>query len=405
MLVQKGHKVQLLPNNEQKTVFKQWAGVARWAYNWGLERRIGAYEETGKSPRAYALAKKVVQLKHTTHPWLADVSKSVPRVALCQLDDAYTNFFRRVKNGDAQKGFPKFRSKKLTPLSFHLELNQVCIKGKRVRLPKIGWVRMAKPLRFIGKLVGTIRIGEYAGKWYVSFNVGVEVEPADNQGEAIGIDLGIKALATLSNGVAYKNPKALKRYEKLLVRAQRQLARKQMGSKRREKAKLRVRCLHKRIRDIRTNAIHQATADITKQYSFVAMEDLNVSGIVRNRRLTKALTDASFSEFKRQIQYKLNWNSRDLILIDRWFPSSKLCSECSYINNRLTLADREWTCFNCGTHHHRDHNAAINILTKALQASGGSNGAARGGLEAVGSPGKREAGSVNKPCTCELTQA
>ena len=385
MLVQKGHRVQLLPNNKQKSIFKQWAGTHRWAYNYGLEKKIKAYEETGKSPGAYQLMKEVVKLKQTEeYAWLRDVAKSVPRMALMQLEKAYDNFFRRCKNGDAQKGFPRFKSRRRDSIKvFHLETDAVRVEGKQVRLPRIGWVRMTKPLRFEGRLIGTVAISERAGKWYVSFNVETEHDPTDNQGGAVGIDLGIKTLATLSDGTAYENPKALRHYQKLLARAQRQLARRQKGSKRRERAKLRVQKLQKRVADIRANAIHQATTEIVQRYDSVAMEDLNVKGMVRNHCLAGAVSDASFGEFKRQMQYKLGWEGGKLVLVDRWFPSSKLCSECGCVNGGLTLADREWTCPDCGAVHDRDHNAAVNILVKGLQMADGSEATGREGLGEV----------------------
>jgi len=398
MLVQKGHKIQLLPNNEQKTTFRQWAGTARWAYNWGLEKKIEAYEEAGQSPGAYSLMKGVTQLKKADeHAWLRDVSVSVPRMALMQLERAYANFFRRCKEGDVVKGFPKWKSKKRSKVVFHLEPNTVKIEDKRIRLPKIGWVRMTKPLRFAGKLVGTVAISEQAGAWYASINVETEHVPADSQGRAIGIDLGIKTLATLSDGMVYDNPRALKYYEKLLAKAQRQLAKKQKGSKRRAKAKLRVQRIQKRIADIRANTIHKATTDIVGRYSFVAMEDLNVKGMVKNHNLARAVSDAAFGEFRRQMQYKLDWDGGELTLVDQWFPSSKLCSECGCINSSVTLANREWTCPDCETHHDRDHNAATNILAKALETPGGSSGAGRGGLEVADSPVKRQAGIPLSP--------
>lgn len=367
MLVHKGHKILLQPNNQQKAKFISWCGVARWAYNFGLEKKIRAYKVTRKSLGAYALSKEVTMMKHSTHLWLCDAPKSIPRMALQQLDTAYANFFRRCTNGDKEKGFPRFKSKRCSKRVFHLEPDTVRLEGKRIRLPKIGWVRMTKPLRFEGKLVGTVAVSEQAGKWYVSLNVETEHIPTDNQGGVTGIDLGVKTLATLSDGMTYENPKALKHYEKLLAGAQRQFARKQKGSNRRAKSKLRVQRIQKRIADIRANAIHQATTDIVRQYSFVAMEDLNVKGMVKNHCLAGAVSDAAFGEFRRQAGYKLGWNGGALALIDRWFPSSKLCSECGCINSSLTLADREWTCPDCGTHHNRDHNAAKNIMQKGLQ--------------------------------------
>lgn len=404
MLVHKGHKIQLLPNNRQRTIFTQWCGAARWAHNWGLDQKKEAYEKTGKSPGAYSLSKEITKLKRTEdYSWLRDVAKSVPRMALQQLEEAYVNFFRRCKKGDAQKGFPRYRSRKRSKMAFHLETDTVKVDGKRIRIPKIGWMRMTKSLRFTGKLVGTIAVSEQAGKWYVSLNIETEHVPVENQDGTVGIDLGVKTLATLSDGTTYENPKALRHYERLLARAQRQLARKQRGSNRRARAKLRVQRIQKRIADIRANAIHQATTDIVRQYSFVAMEDLNVKGMVKNHCLARVISDAAFGEFRRQIRYKLNWNGGELALVDRWFPSSKLCSMCGCINGDLTLADREWVCPDCRTYHNRDKNAARNILAKGLQTAVGSAVAGRGGTGEVIPTDEASSGHSIRSRTCGYT--
>ncbi|MBI4640927.1 MAG: helix-turn-helix domain-containing protein, partial [Candidatus Tectomicrobia bacterium] len=189
MLVQKSHKIRLLPNNAQKAKFVEWAGIHRWAYNFGLERKRAEYESTGKFPGAYALAVEITALKHSTHSWLSTAPKSVPRLALPQLDAAYTNFFRRVKNGEEKLGFPRFKSKKRDRLVFHLETDTISLHGNKVRIPKLGWVRMCQPLRFDGKLVGTVAISEQAGKWYASFSVEGEISvPVEKQEREVGID-------------------------------------------------------------------------------------------------------------------------------------------------------------------------------------------------------------------------
>ena len=394
MLVIKSHKIQLLPNNRQKSTFVSWCGTARWAYNYGLERKKAEYEATGKSPGAYSLMKEVVVLKRTdAYAWLCDVSKSVPRMALLNLETAFKNFFRRVKKGNDKVGYPRFKSRHRSKKVFQLELDAVRTKSKRIRLPKIGWVRMSQPLRFDGKLVGAVTISERAGKWYVSLTVEVEISDLVEKQDEVGVDLGVKSLAVLSNGKHFENPKALRRYTKLLARAQRQLARKQNGSKRRKKALLRVRRIHKRIADIRADATHKATRHIADHYGFVAIEDLNVSGMMKNHRLAGAVGDANFYEFRRQVGYKIAWVNGTVAVIDRWFPSSRLCRACGCINSELQLSDRVWSCV-CGTVHDRDSNAAKNILAKALLDHRGLPVAGRGGLEAVSSPMKRQQSTV-----------
>lgn len=340
MLIQKSHKIQLLPNNAQRGIFIECAGVHRWSYNYGLERKKAEYGSTGKSPGAYALAVEITALKHSTHSWLADVPKSVPRLALQQLDVAYINFFRRVKNGAAKPGFPRFKSKKQDRLVFHLEVDTIALDGNKVRIPKLGWVRMCQSLRFGGRLVGTVAISEQAGKWYASFAVEIEaLDPDEKQVQEVGIDLGVKTLATTSDGHEYENPRHGKQLEKLLARAQRQLARKKSGSKRWQKAKLRVQRIHKRIADRRIDAIHQATSRICGKYDTVYLEDLNVNGMMQNHCLARAVADAAMREFRRQVEYKERWQGGTVGFVDRWFPSSKLCSICGCINDELTLAD------------------------------------------------------------------
>lgn len=379
MLIQKSHKIQLLPNNAQKAKFVEWAGAHRFTYNFGLERKKAEYETTGRSPGAYALAVEVTALKHSTHPWLADVPKSIPRLALQQLDAAYANFFRRVKNSESNLSFPRFKSKKRDRLAFHLETDTIALDGNHVRIPKLGWVRMCQSLRFDGKLVGTIAISEQAGKWSSSFSVGVESPNSDErQIREVGIDLGVKTLATTSDGHEFENPKYGKQLEDLLARAQRQLAHKKSGSKRWQKAKLRVQRIHGRIVNRRTDAIHQVTSRICRKYNTVYLEDLNVSGMMQNHCLARAVADASMREFRRQVEYKERWRGGTVGFVGRWFPSSKLCSTCGCIYDELALADREWDCTACGTHHSRDGNAAINILNAGRLA-----GAARGRIGKV----------------------
>lgn len=391
MLIQKSHKIQLLPNNVQRAKFVEYAGVHRWSYNYGLERKKAEYESTGKSSGAYALAVEVTALKRSTHPWLSEAPKSIPRLALQQLDVAYANFFRRVKNGAMKPGFPRFKSRKRDRLVFHLESDTVVIDKNKARIPKLGWVRMCQPLRFSGKLAGTVAISEQAGKWFASLTVEVETPDLDErQDREVGIDLGVKTLATTSDGREFENPKHGKQLEELLVRVQRQLARKKPGSKRWQKAKLRVQRIHKSIADRHADAIHQATLRICGKYNTVYLEDLNVSGMMRNHCLARAVADASMREFRRQVEYKERWRGGTVGFVDRWFPSSKLCSECGCINDELTLADREWVC-DCGTHHLRDHNAAMNILNAGRLA-----GAAREGRVEREQPVKRERSIVNQ---------
>lgn len=368
MLVVKAHKIQLDTTPEIKALLVSWCGAARWSYNYGLERKKAEYEASGDSLGSYALMQEVVALKKTDdYAWLNDVPKSVPRMALLQLEKAYNNFFRRVKAGDKKPGFPKFKSKKRSKLSFHLEPDTIAVEGNHVRIPKIGWIRMHQAIRFEGNLVGTVCISCTVGRWYASFSVDTEVaDPIEKQErEAVGVDVGIKHLAVLSDGVEFDSPKSFYRLEKLLARAQRQMARKQKGSKRCQKAKLRVQRIHKRIADLRANATHHVSAYVAANYDGVAIEDLNVMGMSQNHHLAKSVSDANFAELHRQLDYKMAWSGGEVRQVNRFFPSSRLCSVCGLINSELTLADREWTC-ECGATHDRDFNAAKNLAIQCF---------------------------------------
>lgn len=368
MLVIKAHKILLNTTPEIETQFISWCGSARWAYNFGLEKKIAEYEETGKSPRAYALMQKIVSLKRTNeYIWLREIPKSIPRMALLHLDKAYSCFFRRVKGKDKQMGFPKFKNRKQSRMAFHLEVDAIAVKGNRIRIPKLGWLKMYQAIRFNGRLVGTVSISQTAGRWYASFSVETEVtDPIENQEKiVVGLDVGLKHLAVLSNGRKFGNPKSSYRLERLLARAQRQTTCKQKGGRRWQKAKLRVQRIHKRINDLRANATHHISSHIANNYSGVAIESLSVKEMSKNHCLAKSILDANFAEMHRQLTYKMIWKGGEIRQVGKFFPSSRLCSVCGRINNKLTLADREWIC-ECGTHHDRDINAAINLAIKCF---------------------------------------
>lgn len=362
MLLTKAHKIQLAVSPEIEQRFVCWCGAARWAYNYGLERRKAAYEATGKRAGRYALMQEIVALKKTDeYSWLNAVPKSVPRMALMQCESAYANFFRQAKGGDAKTGFPRFKSKKRSRMCFHLEPDAIGVNGTRVRIPKCGWLTMHQAIRFVGKLVGTVCISYAAGRWYASFSVETETaDPIEKQErKAVGVDVGIKHLAVLSDGTVFDNPKSFYRLEELLARAQR---------------------IHKRIADLRATATHHVSAYVAANYDGVAIEDLNVRGMSQNHHLTKSLLDANFAQLHRQLAYKMAWAGGEVRQVARYFPSSRLCSVCGFVNSELTLADREWTC-KCGTRHDRDLNAAINLANECYCR--GSAVTARGGWGAA----------------------
>ena len=385
MLVIKSHKILLETNQEHNKLFTSWCGAARWSYNYGLERKVALYQGQRQSTSAYTLMKEIVALKKTDeYAWLKNAPKSIPRMALLHLDNAYQHFFGRIKEDKAKKGFPRWKSRKRSKLAFHLEPNTVALDGKRVHIPKLGWLKMYQAVRFIGNLKGSICISKRAGRWYASFPVETDIGEVENQDKpVVGLDVGVKKLAVLSDGAGFENPKAFYRLERLLTRAQRQTVRKQKDSRRWERAKLRVERIHKRIADLRANATHRVSIYVARNYAGVALEDLNIAGMVQNRSLAKAVMDANFYELHRQLHYKMAWAGGEVRQVDRFFPSSKLCSICGLINDRLMLADREWTC-DCGAHHNRDMNAAINLMNKCFGPGLGATARGRIGQEAPG---------------------
>jgi putative transposase len=285
----------------------------------------------------------------------------VTESAFRNLDAAYQNFFRRVKKGADKKGFPKFRSRR-GKKSF--TIRGVVIEREKIRLPVLGWFRLAEK----GYLPeGTYRtqavtISERADEWYVSIQCEIELPEHEHDG-VLGIDLGIKSLAVCSDGATFNNPKALKKYERKKAQLQRELSRRKQGSKNWGKTKDKIRKLEAKIANIRRHTHHNISRHVTINTlpETIVLEDLNVAGMIKNRRLAKAISDAGMGELGRQIEYKAEWNGIAIIKADRWFPSSKTCSHCGCIKDELTLADRTFVCEDCGFEIDRDLNAAINL--------------------------------------------
>uniref|UniRef100_A0A6M3M850 Putative transposase n=1 Tax=viral metagenome TaxID=1070528 RepID=A0A6M3M850_9ZZZZ len=363
----RSYKTELDPTNVQRTAFLKHAGAARWAYNWGLRRKIEAYEATGKSPSAIDLHRELNRLKQTEIPWMYDVSKCAPQEALRNLDVAFKNFFRRCKAGKGKPGYPRFKSRKRGIGSCSLT-GMIGVADRAIQLPRIGKVRL-KERGYLPTAVRIVRatVTERAGRWFVS--VLADQEPRRERGtEIIGVDVGIKSLAVCSDGTVFENPRALKRAEKRLYLLQKSVSRKRKGSRNRRKAVHRLSRQHYRTSCVRSDAIHKATDAIAKRAAIVGIESLNVAGMVKNHRLARAVSDASMSEFHRQIDYKMSWSGGEVVKADRWFPSSKTCSACGLIKEDLTLADREFEC-ECGFVADRDLNAAINLRNMAASSA------------------------------------
>ena len=363
------HRIALDLNNVQATYMSQAAGIARFAYNWALSEWKKQYEawkqdNTLPKPSQEALRRQLNSIKRKEFPWMLEVTKNAPQMAIIQLGQAFKNFFA------GRTRYPQFR-KKGRDDRFTLTNDQFSIDGSRIRIPRLGWVRMREPLRFAGKIMSAT-ISRVANRWFVSITVDIEdnshLSKAENQGAA-GVDLGVSALATLSTGEIIAGPKPHNALLSRLKRLSRSLSRKQKGSSNRVKAKIKLAKLHARIAAIRTDALHKLTTDLTRRFHSIGIEDLNVRGMMKNRHLSRAIADMSFYEFRRQLQYKAEMRGGQVIVADRFYPSSKTCSVCGYKLESLPLSVRKWKCPGCGTDHDRDLNAAINLKNMAVSST------------------------------------
>jgi putative transposase len=369
----RGHKIELKTNNKQKTYFAKASGVARKAYNWALNEWERQYQAGGK-PNETALRRQLNSIKRKEFPWMLEVTKNAPQMAIIQLGQAFKNFFSK------QAKYPTVR-KKGRDDRFSLSNDQFKVNGKKIRIPHIGWVSMRESLRYEGKIVSSV-ISRHADKWFVSITVempSITIQTANENQVAVGVDLGVSQFATLSTGKKVKGPKPHKALLTRLRRLSKSLSRKKEKSKNRTKAKIKLSRLHYRIANIRRDAIHQLTTQLTNQYDVIAIEDLNVKGLLKNKKLSRSIADMGFHEFRRQLEYKLQQQGKQLIVADRWFASSKICSRCKEKTKELPLSAREWTCPYCYAYHDRDVNAAINLEFLAVSSTVTACGASSDG--------------------------
>ncbi len=362
------HRIALDPNNKQGTHFARAAGVARFAYNWGLtewQRQYEAWRTDNSLPKPSeaSLRRQLNAIKRERFPWMLEVTKNAPQMAIMQLGQAFQNFFA----GRAR--YPVFR-KKGHDDRFSITNDRFRVEGRRIRIPNLGWVRMRERLRFTGKIMSAT-VSRVAGRWFVSITVDTAdppKRPAENQG-VVGVDLGVSALATLSTGEVVPGPKPHGALLLRLRRLSRSLSRKKRGSGNRRKARQKLAKLHARITDIRAEALHKLTADLTRRFHTIGIEDLNVRGMLRNRHLARSIADMGFFEFRRQLKYKAKRRGRTVVVADPWFASSKMCSVCGSIRQKVPLSERQWTCPVCGAHHKRDLNAARNLAAYAVSST------------------------------------
>jgi transposase, IS605 OrfB family, central region len=369
--VLKAVKVRLYPTPEQELALAKSFGCARWYWNFALNACIGHYQETGKSLKLATYKGMLPQLKKE-YPWLKeDCYSSVLQCVAINLNKAYQNFF------EGRAKFPKFKSK------HHKQSIQypqsVTVVNQTLKVPKIGEI----PAIFHREITGTIKTVTISktptNKYFASILCEVEATELKELGDKIiGIDLGLKDFAIVHDGESvtkYSNPKHLKRHQKNLARKQKKLSRKTQGSKSREESKKNVAKVHERIANSRQDFLHKLSRKLVNESQVIVVENLNVKGMVKNRKLSKAISDVGWGMFVNFLEYKLKEKSGQLLEIGRFFPSSKTCSYCGYLVDELPLDIREWDCPNCNTHHDRDINAALNIRNEGIRIlnQGGGN--------------------------------
>ncbi|MGD9394816.1 MAG: RNA-guided endonuclease TnpB family protein [Candidatus Thorarchaeota archaeon] len=304
-------------------------------------------------------------LKKDQFSWMYETSKCAPQEALRDLHRAFQNFYRGFKSGK-RVGFPRFKRRGVRD-SFRLT-GTIRFEGQKIQLPRIGKVKIKEKRKsyFSGRILSaTVRRG--ANRWFVSVTVEEDLaDPSPIKGPAVGVDLGIKTLATLSDGTTFANPRALGRRLRKLKQLSKSLSRKKKGSKNRKKAKLRLAKMYLRIFNIRQDTLHKLTTHLAKSHSKVVIEDLCVSGMMKNRRLARVIADVGFFKFRRHLEYKCQWYGSELVVASRTFPSSKMCSRCGHRKMELSLSEREYHCEECGLVIDRDFNAALNLVAVSL---------------------------------------
>lgn len=372
-------RLELDPNRAQRVLLAKSVGASRFVYNWGLAESQRAYEATGKRPRTGELKKQLPALKKSAHPWLYEVSAHVGQQALVDLERAFTRFFQGLNGEGPKSGFPKFKKKGDRD---SCRVYKVELAERKIRLPMIGRVRLkqrASERGFDGRILSAT-ITRRADRWFVSLAVESEREiaspkPVERASDVVGVDLGVKVAAVIHDGGGtgvVESQQALRKDLAKLRRLDRQLSRRQKGSRNREKAKLRRARLHYKISCRRQDFLHQLSSSLAKTKSVIVLEDLHLEAMARNKHLARSISDAGMGVFRRQLAYKAEWYGARLIVADRFFPSTQLCSGCGKLNEQVKgyegLHKRRFDCMACGLSLDRDENAAINLRRYGLDA-------------------------------------
>lgn len=362
--MEKAYKYRIYPNKEQQILIAKTFGCCRFVYNYYLNKRIQDYKENKTSLNYYDCANNLKDLKKEFE-WLKEVDAISLQSSLKNLDSAYQKFFKEYG------GFPKFKSKKTHRFSYKTKNvnNNIQFLNNHIKLPKLGWVKTRDKQMPQGRILNATISQEPSGKYYCSICcTDVEIQPLPQTNDQVGIDLGIKDFAITSDGVKYNNPKYLQQSLDKLAKLQRSLSRKARGGSNRNKARTKVARLQEKIKHQRQDYLQKLSTELIRENDVICIEDLQVKNMVQNHKLARSISDVSWSEFTRQLQYKANWYGRKLIKVDRYFASSQTCSCCGEkfpITKDLSV--RKWICPNCKSVLDRDINAAINILNEGLK--------------------------------------
>ena len=366
--IQTTYRYRLTPTAAQENLLMQFAGARRWIWNWALGQRIAHYQATRRTLPMRNLEAELTRLKQQPETaWLRAMDSQSLQQALRDLEQAYAAFFRRVRAGGRQTGFPRFKSRKTDPPRFRIP-QRVTLAGAGVVVPKIGRIRLVVHRPLVGVTKSATFKREPDGHWYVCLVTAQQIAPRTERPVQthVGMDVGLSRLATLSTGATIPNPRWYRSQTRKLKRAQQALSRKAPGSANRTKARQTVARLHQKVRNQRNHFLHKLSTDLIRQYDLISIENLNVPGLAKTKLATSVL-DAGWGMFRAMLTYKADRANTHLITVGRFFPSSKTCGACGWVNPGLTLADRVWTCQQCGVTHDRDANAARTIDQEGLR--------------------------------------
>jgi putative transposase len=364
-IIHKSYKFRIEPTSEQIVLLSKHFGACRFVFNRFLHERKEKYLNEKTSLNYYDNARTLTDLKkEEDFDWLKEINSQSLQSAIRNLDSAYKNFFNK------QNKFPRFKSK-YDKQSFKIPQNSL-INERKLVIPKFKeGIKINLHREIEGEILFATITKSTTGKYYVSITCEVNHKPFDKIGSKVGIDTGIKDLAILSDGKTYENIKILKSKLKKLKYQQRQLSKKQKGSNSRQKQKIKLSLTHEKITNIRKDYLHKISTKIVKNHDIISVEDLSVKNMMKNHKLAQSLSDVSLGMFYTMLEYKSKWNDKSFVKIDRFFPSSKTCSNCGWINQDLNLSIREWTCPSCNEHHDRDLNASKNILKQGINILSG----------------------------------